>query len=88
MISLNLILRKFKRVNRFTNSLEKIKYLLYIDDRKIFAKNESELETLIQIICINIQNIRMEFEIEKYVTLIMKKKSKKRNNERKRIAQS
>ena len=39
---------------------------------KLFAKNEKELETLIQTIRIYSQDRRMEFSIEKYAMLIMK----------------
>ena len=41
-------------------------------DIKQFAKNKSELETLIQIVRIYSQNIGMEFGIEKCAILIMK----------------
>ena len=46
-----------------TKSLEKINHLMYIDDIKIFTKNEKELETLIQTIRIYNQHIEMEFRI-------------------------
>ena len=36
------------------------------------AKSEKELETLIQTVIINNQNIRMEFGIEKYTMLVIK----------------
>ena len=54
---------------------EKIIHFVY--DIKIFAKNENELETLIQTIGIFSQDIRMEFGIEKCAMLIMKKRKKK-----------
>ncbi len=45
---------------------------MYMDDIKLFAKNEKELETLIQTIRIYSQDIGMEFGIEKCAMLIMK----------------
>ena len=45
---------------------------MYIDDIKLFAKNEKELETLVQAVIIYSQDIGMEFSIEKWTTLIMK----------------
>ena len=42
------------------------------------AKNEKELETLIQAIKICSQDTRMEFSIEKYFILIMKKRKRQR----------
>ena len=45
---------------------------MYMDDIKLFAKNEKELETLMQTIRIYYQDREMEFGIEKYSMLIMK----------------
>ena len=45
---------------------------MYMDDIKLFAKNEKELETLIHTIRIYSQDIGMEFGIEKCVLLVMK----------------
>ena len=44
---------------------------MYMNDIKIFAKNEKELGILIQTIIIYNHNIRKEFGREKYVRLIM-----------------
>ena len=44
---------------------------MYIDDIKLFAKNEKEFEALIQM-RIYSQDIRMEFDIEKWAMFIMK----------------
>ena len=45
---------------------------MYIDNTKLFAKNEKELETIIQALRIYSQDIGMEFDIEKCAMLIMK----------------
>ena len=45
---------------------------MYVDDIKIFTKNEKELNTLIE--TINRQGIGIEFGIEKGAMLIMKKR--------------
>ena len=45
---------------------------MYVDDIKVFAKNEKELETLIQAVRIYSQDTGMEFGIEKCAMLIMK----------------
>ena len=45
---------------------------MYMDDIKLFAKNEKELETLIHAVRIYSQDIGMEFGIEKYSMLVMK----------------
>ena len=44
---------------------------MYMDDIKLFAKNEKELETLIHAVRIYSQEIGMEFGIEKCVVLVM-----------------
>ena len=43
-----------------------------MDDIKLFAKNEKELETLIQTVRIYSQHIEMEFGIEKCAMLVIK----------------
>ena len=45
---------------------------MYMDDVKLFAKNEKELEIVIQAVRIYSQDIEMEFGIEKCTMLIMK----------------
>ena len=45
---------------------------MYMDNIKLFAKNEKELETLIQMVRIYSQDIGMEFGIEKCAILAMK----------------
>ena len=45
---------------------------MYMDDIKLFAKNEKELETLIHAVRIYSQDIGMEFGIEKCTMLVMK----------------
>ena len=45
---------------------------MYVDDIKLFAKDEKELETLIHAVRIYSQDIGMEFGIEKCALLVMK----------------
>ena len=45
---------------------------MYMDDIKLFVKNEKEVETLIHAVKIYIQDIGMEFDIEKCSMLVMK----------------
>ena len=46
---------------------------MYIDDIKLFAKNEKELKTLVHTVRIYSQDIGMEFGIEKWALLVMKR---------------
>ena len=57
---------------KFTISQEKINYLIYMDDIKLFAKYEKEVKTLKQIIRIYNQDIGMEFGMGKCTMLIIK----------------
>ena len=57
---------------KLTKPQEKINHLMYMDDIKLFAKNEKELETLIHTVRIYCRDIGMEFGIEKCAMLVMK----------------
>ena len=57
---------------KLSRSLEKINHPMYMDDIKLFAKNEKKLETLIHAVRIYNQKIGMKFGIEKYAILVMK----------------
>ena len=72
MMPLNYILKKCTAAYKLNKSQEKINPLIYMDDDKLFAKSEKELETLIHSMRIYSQDIRMEFDIEKCAIMIMK----------------
>ena len=69
---LNHILRKCTAGYKLSRSQEKINHLMYMDDIKLFAKNEKELETLIHAVRIYSQDIGMEFGTEKCAMHVMK----------------
>ena len=69
---LNHIFRKCAAGYKLSRSLEKINHLMYMDDIKLFAKYEREMETLIYAVRIYSQDIGMEFGIEKSTMLVMK----------------
>ena len=72
MMPLNHILRKCSAGYKLSRSQEKINYLMYMDDIKLFAKNEKELETLIHTVRIYSQDIGLEFGIERCALFVMK----------------
>ena len=72
MMPLNHILRKCKAGYKLSRSQEKVNHLMYMDDIKLFAKNEKELETLIHTVRIYSRDIGMEFGREKCTMLVMK----------------
>ena len=69
---LNHILRKCTAGYKLSKSQEKINHWMYMDDIKLFAKNEKELQTLIHVVRIYSQDIGMEFGIEKCAMRVMK----------------
>ena len=77
MMPLKQILRKCTAEYKLSKSQEKINHLMYMDDIKLFAKNERELETLIQTVRIYCQDIEMDFGIEKWSMLIMKSRNRR-----------
>ena len=48
---------------------------MYMDDIRVFSKNENELEALIQAMRIYSEERRMDFSIEKCAMLIMKNRT-------------
>ena len=72
MMPLNHILRKYTAGYKLSRSQEKVNHLMYMDDIKLFAKNEKEVENLIHTVRIYCQNIGMEFGIETGAMLVMK----------------
>ena len=57
MMPLNHILRKCADGYKLSRSQEKMNHLMYMDDIKLFAKNEKELETLIHTVRIYSEDI-------------------------------
>ena len=72
MMPQNHIFRKCMARYKLSRSQEDVNHLMYMDDIKLFVKNEKELETLIHTIRIYSQDIGMEFGIEKCALLVMK----------------
>ena len=72
MMPLNHILRKCTAGYKLSRSQEKVNHLMYMDDIKLCAKNEKELELLIHTVRIYSRNIGMELGIGKCAMLVMK----------------
>ena len=58
-----------QRGYKLLKSWKKIKHHMYMDDIKIFAKNDQELKTLIQTLRIYSQDIGKEFEVKTFLCL-------------------
>ena len=73
MIPLNLILRKMKIGYQFSSNKEQINHLMFMDDIKLFAKDENGLDALIQTVRVVSTDIGMKFGLEKCAVLVMKR---------------
>ena len=71
LIPFSLILKKAKAAYQFSESKEKIKDLLFMDDLKLYSRSEKGLDSLIQTVRIFSEDIGMEFGIEKCTMLVM-----------------
>ena len=72
MIPLSQILRKLKSGYILKNG-DKLNHLLFMDDIKIFAKSECEINGLISTVQILSNDIGMEFGIKKFGVLVLKR---------------
>ena len=74
LISLSLILRKANAAYEFSESQEKINHLLFMDDLQLYNRSEKELDSLVQTVCVFIEDRGMGFGIEKCVMVVMEKR--------------
>ena len=64
LIPLTSVLTTTKHGYEFPKNGEKINHLLYMDDLKLYAKNEKELDLLVQTVRLFSKDIGMDFGIE------------------------
>ena len=72
MIPLNNIIRKCTTGYKLSRSQENFNHQMYMDNTKQLAKNEKELENIMNAVRIYSQDIGMEFGTEKCAMLVMK----------------
>ena len=73
MIPLTLVLRQTKASYELKKGGKKINHLLFMDDLKLFAKNEDQIDNLVNTVRIFSEDIKMEFGLPKCGVLIMKR---------------
>ena len=73
MIPLTLVLRQTKTSYKVKKGGKKINHLLFMNDLKLFAKNEDQIDSLVNTVRIFSENIKMEFGLPKCGVLIMKR---------------
>ena len=72
LILLTVILHKPDSAYIFSSNKGKINYLFFMDDLKLYAKNEKGLESLVQTVFIFSDDVGMKFGISKCATLALK----------------
>ena len=69
MLPLTLVLRKMRAGYRLTKDATPINHLLFMDDLKLYGVNKDQLDSLIQVVRIFSQDIKMSFGLEKCAVL-------------------
>ena len=72
LIPLSLISRKAKAAYKFSESKEKINHLLFMDDLKLYSRNEKGFDS-VQTVRVFSEYIGLEFGIEKCAMLVVEK---------------
>ena len=73
VVPLSLILRKVKACYEWGKKEYKLNHLLFMDDLKLFAKNEEQIDTLVGTVHVFSTDIGMEFGMRKCGILTMKR---------------
>lgn len=73
LIPLSTVLRKTGMGYQTSKSATKISHLLYMDDLKLYAKSDNELESLLNTVRIFSKDICMEFGLDKCAILTLKR---------------
>ena len=71
LFPLSMILRKVSAGYEMTKDGCRISHLLFMDDLKLFAKNEKEIDSLVQTVRIFSDDIGMKFGLEKCAAMTM-----------------
>ena len=79
LIPLSMVLRKVKAGYNLGKENGTINHLLYMDDLKVYGKNEKEVDTLVNTVRLVSEDIGMQFGISKCAMLILKRGKKFRS---------
>ena len=72
MIPLTIILKGSEHGFRFKNQRQNVNHLFFMDDLKVYGKDEKELENLLKIVKIYSDDIKMRFGLDKCAMVVMK----------------
>ena len=80
MIPLSLILKDQDKGFKFGNNGEQINHLLFMDDLKLYASSENDLNVLVNEVYAYSSDICMEMGMDKCATLITRNGKRERSN--------
>ena len=73
MLPLTLVLRKVSAGYRFAKNMRPVNHLLFMDDMKLYGASKNQLDSLVQVVRIFSQDIRMSFGLDKCSVLEMRR---------------
>ena len=73
VIPLSFMLRKVKAGCDLGRNKGRVNHILFMDDLKLYGKNEGQLDTLVNSVMILSEDIQMRFGINKCAILVMKR---------------
>ena len=73
MIPMSLVLRKIKMSYSLGKKQESVNHLLFMDDLKLYAKSEDQIDSLIHSVRIFTDDIKMEFGLSKCAMIVIKR---------------
>ena len=73
MIPMSLVLRKIKMSYSLGKKQESVNHLLFMDDLKLYAKSEDQIDSLIHSVLIFTDDIKMEFGLSKCTMIVIKR---------------
>ncbi len=73
LIPLTLILRKVAAFYEWGDKEFRVNHLLFMDDLKLFAKNQDQIDSLVQTVHLFSEDIGMQFGLKKCGVLVMKR---------------
>ena len=73
MLLLTLVLRKMRAGYKMANGMKPINHLLFMDDLKLYGASKDQLDSLVQVVRIFSQDIKMSFGLDKCAVLEMRR---------------
>ena len=73
MLPLTIVLRKMRAGYKLAKDMKPINHLLFMADLKLYGVSTDQLDSLVQVVRIFSQDIKMSFGLDKYSVLEMRR---------------